>query len=174
MLVGSLAFYSVLSITLQAGANAIAASGTEVITRICVVPAGIALDDCECGQLVATVDRWFYSESFPQEIGTGTTSISACNAPYVVGRLLYNITRCAPTPTGTAVSPTCVALDEAAKVYIMDAHNIRQSVTCKLEEMETAGDIVDYSVIEQNAVETQGMCVGSELVVLVGLMRTGI
>lgn len=171
MITGSLGFYTVLSALLAKVVTDLTEAGSNELGRICVVPGEIAQDECECGQLVGAIARWYLSESFPQEQSAASDRISPCEAPYIVARMLINLTRCAPQPIGEAVAPTCEALDTAAQTYIEDAHVVLNAVTCKLESMKSADDIIDFAVVEQVSVGPEGQCVGSELVVLVALQR---
>lgn len=137
--------------------------------RSCVVPGQIAWDDCECGQLASTVVQWFFSENFPQDSSPSTTVNTPCRSAWVVAECVISILRCAPQPQGDDLSPTCAALADAAQTQAIDAHVVRRTVACTLDQWHSESRIIDYSVGAQPASGPEGMCVGSQLTFFVSL-----
>lgn len=167
MITGPTGFYVVAHTLITEAHNEMVNIGYALLTRVGVVPGDIALDDCECGQLAASVFRWFYTDDFPSE--QDTAQFSPCNASFIVGEIRINLARCAPQPEGDSLAPDMDVLRDAAITLISEAHTLRNSVMCKLADMERNNDIVSYMMREHATVGPAGACVGSELTVLVAL-----
>lgn len=170
MLNGSTGFYDVCTLILDAVKAELAAPGaTGVPGRACIVPGAIAWDDCECdgGQLAVAVQRQFFSEVIPQEVGE-ILGVGGCPSPYLTAEIVVQIIRCAPQPEEQALSPTCRALDQSAQVVVRDAWYVLKATACTLAA-EVDEKIAGYLVTEQPIVGPEGACVGSELHVLVTL-----
>lgn len=136
--------------------------------RVGVVPGAIAWDDCQCGQLVVSLARIYESDAFPSELG----QVINCPAALLVGELIVQIIRCVPLPADNEISVPIVALQESAATVTTDAWTTIQTVSCELQVMrDDDRDIYDYLVQSQQVVGPEGGCVGSELHVLVGLVR---
>lgn len=172
MFMGPLAFYNLLSEVVDEVNTELGTTAAGSPDRVCVVPGQIAWDDCECGQLAGTINQWFFSNDFPASSSPGVLTVSACQAAWVVADMGISILRCAPGPIGDDLAPTCERLDEAAQTHIIDAHTVRNTVACLLQDMKNDDRIVDYGISGQVATGPAGMCVGSELTFLVSLDRT--
>jgi hypothetical protein len=147
---------------------ALTTAGVPTSMRVCVVPGQIAWDTCQCGQLDITTTRIFYSRQFPQE---ATGAESNCTLPYIVAEVTVSVLRCAPTVDDNGNEPTCDELDAAAETWLDDANAVRDAVACCLAALVTAGSVSAYSLNEQVPVGPEGMCVGSEYRVGVGLLN---
>jgi hypothetical protein len=168
---GPTAFYDVATLLVDGVRDALAASLGGPVQRACVVPGDIAWDACDCGLLAVSPQRFFLADDFP----TGTLGTSGrttpCDAPWLVGELVINVVRCAPTPQGTSVSIPRDQLDAAGQVTAADAYvtlTETVSVLCGLVEDER---IVDYLLGEQVTSGPQGDCVGTELRASVAVYR---
>jgi hypothetical protein len=176
---GPLAFYEVaqtLVAAITARLTSPAATGvTRAPSRACVVPEAIVWDDCDCGGglLAVAVNRIYYSDAFPAEASgftAGTGGRSPCEAAYLVADMTVQVVRCAPTPQGRDLAPSCDALAGAARQVISDAYETRQAVACTLGDMED-DEISDFLVRDQPFPATSGGCMGSELRLAVGLVN---
>lgn len=165
---GPTAFYDVATLLVDGVRDALAASLGGAVDRACVVPGEVAWDACHCGLLAVSPQRFFLSADFP----TGTSvRTSPCDAPWLVGELVIDVVRCAPTPQGTSVSVPCDQLDAAGQVTAADAYvtlTETVSVLCGLVEDER---IVDYLLGEQVTSGPQGSCIGTELRAFVAIYR---
>lgn len=137
--------------------------------RVCVYPGLIAWDDCECGQLAGSITKTFLSDNFPLPFtGRGHGETTSCTPAYHVVEMVVSLVRCAPSPQGDDIAPTCAALAAAAKVWAADAAIVIRGVLCELEEFKDIGTIIDYRVDTQTPVGPQGGCVGTDTHFLVG------
>jgi len=165
---GVLRWYTVAETLRAAAYAAMAASPVGPPERSCVVPGAIAWDECDCGLLAVSVARTYYSDAFPGEqaekVGAGS-----CRPAWDVAELVIQAIRCAPSPQGQDLSPTCAALDVSAQEVTIDAAVVKSAVSLLLCRMENTGSIIDYFVLPQTIQGPQGGCVGSELRVLVAL-----
>jgi hypothetical protein len=169
---GSLAVYTVASLLVTGIADALDLAGAEPLNRACVVPGEIAWDDCQCGTLAITARRFFLSDEFPQgALGQALIRASPCDLPWLVAELAIQVIRCAPTPTGTALSPSCEQLATAAQVLLVDQYVTLTTTVAILCDLRTSDSIIDYVLGEQTSVGPEGECVGTELVALVGFQR---
>lgn len=163
-------FFDVASI-LVSGINA-ALAGTlgGQPNRACVVPGAIAWDQCDCGQLAISTSRWFYSENFPVETGPGTQG-TPCMMPYLVGEFTVQLVRCMPSPQGRDLFVPCGELTSAARILIEDAYVVLETTRQLLCELRSDDVIIDFTFSEQTTVGPEGGCGGTELKVLVGIVR---
>lgn len=166
-----LTFYAVPNLILDAVEEALATTIGGAVNRACVVPGAIAWDDCECGALYVSVNRWFLSDTFPATQSADQRT-GPCELAYLVGEIVIQVMRCAPTASGrTVTSPTCAQLDEAAKIMAVDAYTTLTTTLALLCGMKRDNLIIDFSLGEQSASGPEGMCVGSELRAFVAVMR---
>lgn len=166
-----LTFYDVPHILLSEISAAIATTIGGPLVRECVVPAAIAWDECECGALYISVNKWFLSETFPINAQGSDPRTTPCELPWLVGEIVIQIMRCAPQPQGREVAPSCAALDNTAKITTVDAYTTLTTALRTLCELKALDRIVDFSLGEQTASGPEGACVGSELRVFVGIQR---
>jgi hypothetical protein len=169
MISGPLAFHTIASRVLAAVEGALEDAGNPV-QRSCVVNGTIAWDECDCGLLAVAVGRQYLSNNFPAQL----TDIDAsqCGAAWLVADLVVQIIRCAPSPQEGSFSPSCGALDSSAQEVITDAWIVMDTVPCLLESMkEDTREIIDYLVRVLTPQGPLGGCVGSELVLTIGVKR---
>jgi hypothetical protein len=146
--------------------------------RSCVTAGQIAWDDCECGQLIVSIGRTYFSSNFPTEGNAppANPGHSRCGPPIQVTQYTVSILRCAPSGGDDPAPPTCVELDAAAKVAAIDAWAVRWGAHCCLREWAKSNDpdvsITDFLFQGQNFVGPNGACMGSELTILVGLINS--
>lgn len=167
---GRFIFYDVASILVSGISDALAGTMEGQPNRACVVPGAIAWDQCDCGQLAISASRWFYSENFPTETGPGTQS-TPCMMPYLVGELVIQLVRCMPSPEGRDLFVPCAKLSNSARILIEDAYVVLETTRQTLCELRSDDIIVDFTFSEQTTVGPEGGCGGTELRVLVGILR---
>jgi hypothetical protein len=142
-------------------------AGVPAGMRVCIVPGEVAWDDCceEGGQLTVTVTRVYPSRTFPND----DDFIAPCGAPYMAVNLSITVMRCAPTQDENGVSPSCEALDEAAKTHHADMRAVWKAVQCYLYLIRQQP--YDYEVLmgEQTPEGPLGGCVGSTMKMTVGI-----
>jgi hypothetical protein len=167
---GELGFFTVLDGLLTDVTTVLATTTGGKPERVTVYPGLIAWDECDCGLLAGAVQQVFFSDDFPVPQGSGQPlPNTACAAGFIVAQMVISVVRCAPTPNENEVSPTVMALTNAARVWTVDAHWTRHTVACRLQEMKDADEIVDYVVNTQTPVGPEGGCVGSDIMFTVGL-----
>lgn len=167
---GRLIFYDVASILVSGIQAALVGTVGGAPNRACVVPGAIAWDQCDCGQLAISAGRWFYSENFPIETGTGTQS-TPCMMPYLVGEFTIQLIRCMPSPENRDLFVACSRLTTAARILIEDAYVVLDATRTLLCELRSADVIIDFTFSEQTTVGPEGGCGGTELRALVGVIR---
>lgn len=172
MLQGPYAFYEVSRLLVTNIDLALRSSLGGSTNRSCVVPGEVALDECECGMLSVSHRRFFLSDEFPEDaVSRGTTRTTPCDLPYLVGEFVVTIARCAPQPPDGQLAPSCAALDAAAQVFLSDAYVVLTETVRTLCELVSNDDIIDYVISDQVSKGPEGVCVGTELVVHVGVPR---
>jgi len=145
--------------------------------RSCVVAGHVAWDDCECGQLTVSIVRTYFSSNFPNEgnVDPAPAGNRGCGPPLMVVEYDITILRCAPIGDSDDLAPTCEALDAAAQVAAYDAWAVRWGAHCCLKAWAKSNDpnisIADFVFRGQEFVGPSGMCQGSTLKVLVGLIN---
>lgn len=172
MLQGESAFYTIASRLVTALDAALVGSISGRPERACVVPGEIAWDECDCGMLAVSPRRWFLSSSFPEAAeDSGAARIGPCSHAWIVGELDVEIVRCAPSPTGTALSVPCAQLDAAAQQLVSDAYFVLNGTIELLCAMKEDNEIVDYVLADQETIGPTGGCVGVGLRVQVAVPR---
>lgn len=145
--------------------------------RSCVIAGAIAWDDCECGQLVVSMRRAYFSTNFPNEAPSppAPAGYGPCGPPLMVAEYGISILRCAPSGGEGPEPPTCAELSTAAQSAAEDAWAVRWGAHCCLKSWRGSNDpevgITDYVFRGQPFVGPMGMCQGSELTVLVGIIN---
>lgn len=140
----------------------LAATDAGSVDRRCVVPGSeIAWDDCECGQLTVHQRGPTYpSKQFP--LPHQAPPFTKCDAPWWVAEVVVTVLRCSPSGGPGPQPPSCTALAAAARTADDDAAAMLAGVECCL-----AGH--HYRVTGLVPTVDDGMCVGQELTVLVGV-----
>lgn len=168
MITGQLGFYTVGTTLLNAINAALQETPGGAISRVGMVPGTIAWDDCDCGLLACAVTSEYLSDTFPLPL---TDNASPCAAAWLVGQLVVQVIRCAPTIKIDGAMPSVSELDASAQSVIADAWQLMSTVPCLLETMKDAGEIIEYNVARVTAQGPLGGCVGNELSVFIGLGR---
>jgi len=169
---GTTAFYNISSLILTEIDQALQATSFGSVARVCVVPGEFAWDECECGTLAASPQRFFFSDEFPEgALGRGLVRTSVCDLPWIVADILFIIARCAPQPTSPGLAPPCEDLAAAAQVLLSDASVVMRETARVLCELTANGDIIDYVMGDQITQGPAGACVGTQLQVFVAVER---
>jgi len=169
---GPTAFYDVSKILITNLDTALQASAYGSVDRVCVVPGDIAWDQCDCGLLAVSPRRFFLSDEFPEDaVGRGVTRTTPCDLPFLIAEIVVAIIRCAPQPPDGQIAPTCESLDAAAAILLSDAYVVLTETVSTLCELTANNDILDYVLSEQVTRGPEGACVGTDLVVHVGVPR---
>lgn len=155
-------FFLLVNDLLTCVKDTLVAGGRVQPDRVCVVPGEIAWDNCECGQLVASIGRFYPSRNFPTEAGEDPTQQN-CGPPLIVADVIVAIQRCAPEQTD------CNTLAQVAHDAIFDAFYVRKGARCCLIAKKNSDDIVEFAVGGQTFTGPSGMCVGSDLTLRVAL-----
>jgi hypothetical protein len=169
---GPLALWTVAELLVPRLDDALTQAEGGALNRACVVPGEVAWDECECGTLAISVQRWSLSDDFPEgTVGASSVRTTPCDLPWLVGEFKIQVLRCAPQPTGTSLAPTCDQLTEAARILVIDAYVTLTETVALLCELTDEGRIIDYVLGDQVTGGPEGSCVGTELTVQVGVMR---
>lgn len=143
--------------------------GVPAALRECfAVPGAIAWDDCQCGQLAASVGPSYYSDTFPQPAGA-RRALTGCGPEYWVSTITLTMLRCAPTPVKGQMAPTCAALAEASAILESDRQVLTQALACCLTAWVADATIADYVIGPQSPVGPEGGCVGLAWQITVGI-----
>jgi hypothetical protein len=130
----------------------------------------IAWDDCCDGQLAVSLTRVSPCEEFPIETINFAEYGDACSPPYEIGEISVQLVRCAPQALNDQTAPSPDALSKAALQTMIDANQIRRSVTLALCLLKA--DITqrfDFFIRDQLMIGPEGACAGSELHLYAGL-----
>jgi hypothetical protein len=161
-------WYTVCNVILGA-----AVAGLDLpVNRALITTGQIAWDDCCEGQLAVSYTRTSPTETFPTE----QTTLNAfsegieCTPPYEIGEITVQITRCAPQALNGQQAPSPEALSKAALQTLVDANQIRRSVSAALCALHAdVTNRFDYFVRAQLMLGPEGGCAGSELYLYTGL-----
>lgn len=170
-LTGYGAFYTVLRLVRDANVAELQRTDAGTPPRVAIVPGAIAWDDCseQCGQLALSLNRFFLADQFPIEL---TTTSGAQTGAILVADVSIQIIRCAPgVQGGSSLAPAIGALEASAKTVLDDAYAILCSTMTELQDLLDQQQIFDYLVRQQLVMGPEGGCVGSELLVAIGLTR---
>lgn len=129
------------------------------VDRACVVPgASIAWDDCECGQLTVHQGGMWPSQTFPAPVEQGRAN---CATPWWAVTIIVTLLRCSPTGQNSD-APTCEALTQTAITVTSDMEVMQRGTICALADST-------YRLQDHVPTPDDGMCVGSELTVIVAV-----
>jgi hypothetical protein len=169
VLTGRTAAYTIAATVLAAVKAQLVNVGAELPRRVCVVPGGIAWDECECngGQLAVTLTRSYMADSFPLQAIKPQWNNAA---GYIIMEFVVQIIRCAPNMDDQGNPPSCDSLDKSAQAVLVDAYEVMCVTASTLAAMTTV-DIDDYVLYDQVFVGPEGACVGSELKFAVQVLR---
>lgn len=135
--------------------------------RVVITSGAIAWDECECGQLAASIGRSYLSDAFPAEQAAAMN----CDAVYSVKDITIELIRCAPSAIVPALAPTPDALQDAARILVTDADIVRRTAYCTLQGLNDSYDIGAFLVRGQQSRGPEGGCVGTALRVSIGLLQ---
>lgn len=148
------------------------ATTTGLPERSCVTAGEIAWDECECGQLIVSMQNNFEgSNTNTPRVATETPGRRECGPPLFVGNYLVSMLRCAPDGN----PPSCDELEKAARIAAEDAWAVRAGIICCLssaikDRLPNGTKLyVDFTIGQQNFVGPQGLCMGSEVPVSVAI-----
>lgn len=168
MIKGDDKWFTVCSEILTAASNGLILP----VNRYLITTGQIAWDDCCAGQLAVSFTRVAPTESFPTEaVNLSEFSDSTeCQPPYEVGEITVQIVRCAPQGVNGQPAPTPAVLTAHAKQNMIDANQIRHSVSIALCALKAEiSNRFDYFVRSQLFLGAEGACDGSELYLYAGL-----
>lgn len=160
---GPTAFYQVASTVLDQVQQEVTTAGFQ-LHRTGIVPGRIAWDECECGTLVASLGRMWYSNNFPEP-----ATVSQCGAAIICGDITFQILDCAPQPKVGELAPTVTALDASAAEVMATAWIMMTTVACALTGLEDRWEIMGQLVQPLLVTGPEGACVGSEVTASVGV-----
>lgn len=161
---GPEAMYDIASLLLGAVKDDLTTLGVT-LNRVCVVPGQIAWDECECGQLVVSLYRMWWSNDFPEE----ATSETHCNESLLCGQFTFAYQTCAPNPIGNAIAPTCEALDTSAQTVMAAAWQMFTTLTCETQALADNYQIMGRKLNSIYPKGPDGGCVGAEVQVSVAI-----
>lgn len=168
MITGDNKWYQVAVLLNTAVYNELAATSSPLPDRSGVVPGLIAWDDCTCGMLATSWSMTYLTDSFPQE---ATTVAGNCDASEEVTEFVLQLIRCAPGPDSNGKAPAVKELTDAALLLATDGNIMERSLSVALCAMKDGRQIWSYMVGRRTPQGPEGMCVGNEIRVLVGLPR---
>jgi hypothetical protein len=168
MIKGDDKWYQVCNVILAAAVNGLALP----VNRKLITTGQIAWDDCCDGQLAVSYTRTSPTESFPTEQVTlsAYSDSTECTPPYEIGEITVQITRCAPQAVNGQNAPSTDVLSKHALQNMIDANQIRHSVSVALCALKANVDNrFDYFIRSQLFLGPEGACDGSELYLYAGL-----
>jgi hypothetical protein len=169
---GPLAFYQINQLIVNGVSAALSDSLGGPVERACVVPGNIAWDSCDCGLLAVSTRRWFVTDDFPAGNSGGSERSTPCDQPWLIGEIVAQVVRCAPSPEGVnIISVPCSELDAAAQILLSDAYVVITEMISILCELRETDQIVDYTLNQEETVGPEGGCVGVEISASVALYR---
>lgn len=133
------------------------------VTRAFVTMGEVAWDDCACGQLSVAISRIVSTSAFPNE----TARLGTHCGDMVMLELSIALVRCVPGPDINGTAPTPAALTASAAEALLDAHDVRETATSLLCDLDKSATINDYFIGEQIPLGPSGYCGGTQLVVRV-------
>jgi hypothetical protein len=147
--------------------------------RVCITTGAIAYDECECGQLAISLVNQFETATFPEPwTGEQNQGVGKCGPPLYAFQYTVSMLRCSPE-TDTDAPPSCTAIGAAARVTVEDAWAVRAGLMCCMcagvrRNPETGVKLFErYWVGPQAEVGPEGLCQGSELTVIIGVINGG-
>lgn len=123
--------------------------------RTCVVAGTPVWDDCCEGQLTAYIERVFFHENFPSQVGEAQVCAS-----FLAGDIVIQLLRCAPVVNDDGSPPTCAELSESARKIYQELYISMKALVCCLAEAKRHRK---YLITEGRIVGPEGGCVGFEI-----------
>jgi hypothetical protein len=151
--------------------DALAATDAGTPDRVCNVPGLLAWDDCECGVLAVTVDRIYQSATFPNPASDQQLADVQCSVPYLAVDMTVTVLRCAPSPQGRELAPSCDTLAAAALSWFVDMDTVRAALGCCLADLYSADTVLGFALRDTTPAGPDGGCVGSETHLTVGVVN---
>lgn len=165
MIIVPLSYYSIVTGIGQCAVTEISATPAGAPGRVCLhVPGEIAWDECDCGSFTQSAGVLIPSDNSRDQIPVIGDANNGCGPRYLGIEVTALVLRCAPSPLGDNLAPTCTALDTASRQWHYDAFAMRHGIICCLQTLLTAGSIESFTVVSHVPVGPQGGCVGSQLV----------
>lgn len=166
--------YTLAAQLLECAQDSLSEGGQPDPCRIGVTAGEIAWDACaNGGQLMISLNRVYYSNTFPLELTGESTQGAAnplCGPAMAVMDYSLSLMRCAAIPTGVPPrAPTIAALDAVAQQIALDSYYLRSGILCCLRDLQRAYTILDYRLSAATVDGPIGDCVGNELQILVGV-----
>jgi len=161
-------WYQVCQAVLTAASNGLSVP----VNRYLITTGEIAWDDCCAGQLAVSYTRTSPTESFPTEQITLSqfSDSTDCTPPYEIGEITVQIVRCAPQALNGQTAPSVTTLSDHARQNMIDANQIRRSVSVALCALKASiPNRFDYFIRSQLMIGAEGACDGSELYLYAGL-----
>lgn len=165
-----LIIFNTASVLLDCALDGIVTAGLPIPCRICVVPGGIAWDDCgNGGQLEISISSVYYSDLFPSDTSGDTLSVGVCGPGIAVAAMTLSLMRCAPMPSGlSAKAPSCAELTDTAQLIAQDSYALRTSLLCCLKALKNTHTVLDYRMGPATVDGPEGGCVGNSIALTVG------
>jgi hypothetical protein len=161
-------WYQVCSTILTAASNGL----SKPVDRYLITTGQIAWDNCCAGQLAVSYTRTSPTEAFPTEQVTLSqfSDSTECTPPYEIGEITVQIVRCAPQALNGQTAPSTDILNDHAKQNMIDANQVRRSVSVALCALKAnVPNRFDYFIRSQLMIGAEGACDGSELYLYAGL-----
>lgn len=166
MIHGDDKWYQVCNIILGAAQAGL----TVQANRYLITTGQIAWDDCCAGQLAVSYTRTSPTEVFPTEQVVLSQGSPECTPPYEIGEITVQIVRCAPQALNGQNAPTPAVISAHAQQTLIDANQVRRSVTLALCQLKAdISQRFDYFIRSQLMLGPEGGCDGSELYIYAGL-----
>lgn len=127
----------------------------------CVMPGRITWDNCCPGSLRLSVARQYASDRFPDLILRPSVCAQYSRATDINATIL----RCMPSPDQDGNPPTCEQLERTAIIQAEDADALWRATRCCFANTD-----FEYVIREVAAVGPQGACVGTNMLVTIGLV----
>jgi hypothetical protein len=155
----------------QAILTAAQAGLTVSASRYLITTGQIAWDDCCDGQLAVSYTRTSPTDAFPTEaIALSPPVGEGCSPGYEIGEISVQMIRCAPQALNGQNAPSVKALTDYARQTLIDANQVRRSVTSALCSLKAdVPNRLDYFIRDQLMLGPEGGCAGSELHLYAGL-----
>lgn len=141
-----------------------AGPGGALKRKLLIAPGVIeAWDECDCGILIQTLVRSYYSQ-IPlsgEAANEGTTN--ACTIPYVNFDVATSIGRCVHVGDETGRPPKAASVIDDGILDLRERYITRSTVICELSRLKDEDRVAEYFLGEQVGQGPSGGCAGSTL-----------